>query len=531
MQGGFFKRDVDRIGQDPLLNGPPSDHLADVPDLGFLIASLAELQGMVRDADGELRAAELPASWDTGLAPALEALWADLPRLRTWTPLDGWRGGDEIPGNPFPSAYLLGFLLLARAPADAWLSAADVEAWLYDHHPYWAGESLRPSRRRPWLEAFLLGFAFHLRVVQAARDGDGWRVRLSPTGRWLLGLADAPPAQAAYSRTLLVQPNLEIVAYRQGLSAALIGRLSRVAAWKTLGPACTLQLGPEVVYRALERGETFESITRTLDQHGTRPTPPAVLDLLRTWADKRDRITVYPSATLLEFARAADLNEALARGVPAVRLSDTLAVVADEDGMEFRHFRLTGTRDYTLPPERCVTVEPDGVTLAVDPARADLFLETELPRFAVEQNGSPASPPVGAWSQTMPPRGALPQRGGSSVAGKRYYRLTPASLAAGRESGMTLPVLEAWFQQRAGQSLPAPVRLLLTGSQLPPPVLRRHLVLHVVNEEIADGLVQWPETAALIEARLGPTALVVAEENLTRLRDRLRAAGISLSEA
>jgi hypothetical protein len=503
--GGFFKRDADRLSQDPLLTGPPAEHLADVPDPGFLLAAWAEWQGLLREAEGELRAGELPAAWEEGLGPALEGLFADLPRLRTWNALDGYRG-EPPAGNPFPSAYLLAFLLLARLPADAWARPDDLEGWLLEHHPYWTNEALRPSRQRPWLEAFLLGVAYHLRVVQAARGGDGaWRVRLTATGRWLLGLADAPPAEPAHSRTLLVQPNLEILAYRQGLGAGLIARLSRFAAWKGLGPACTLQLGPETVYRGLESGQTFESICRTLEQHGTRPTPPAVLDALRTWSNKRDRITVYPSATLLEFPSARDLEEALARGVPAERVSDTLAVVAAEEDIDFRHFRLSGTRDYSLPPEKCVTVEADGVTLSVDLARSDLLLETELPRFAEP----------------------LPATRGE---GRRAYRLTPASLGAARAGGMQAAGLEAWFQQRVGQPLPAAARLLLAGAQAPPPRLRRHLVLHLASEELADGLLQWPPTAALIEARLGPTTLAVAEERLPALRERLREAGMQIDE-
>src|SRR5205807_6984532 len=130
------------------------------------------------------------------------------------------------------------------------------------------------------------------------------------------------------------------------------------------------------------------------------------------------------------------------------------AVVANEGAIDFRLFRLTGTRDYALPPEKCVTVEADGVTLAVDPAQSDLLLETELPRFAEPLD-----------------RAALN--------GRRRYRLTPASLAAARDSGLLLAGLEAWFQQRTGQALPASARLLLTATQLPAPKLRRHLVLHV----------------------------------------------------
>src|SRR5207237_4264227 len=124
---------------------------------------------------------------------------------------------------------------------------------------------------------------------------------------------------------------------------------------------------------------------------------------LRTWADKRERISVYPSATLFEFADPSDLNEALARGLPGVRLSERLLIVVDEKAVDFRHFRLLGTRDYALPPEKCVAVDGDGVTLSVDVSRSDLLLEIELQRFAEPLDSA-------------------------GVNGKHRYRLTPASL-------------------------------------------------------------------------------------------------------
>jgi hypothetical protein len=505
-QGDFFKRDLERLGQDSLLSGPPADRLVDVPDLGFFIAVLAEREGILVEAEGEVRAGALPAAWESGLGPALESLWSQLPRLRAWNPLDGWRGGEAPAGNPFPSAYLLAFMLLARLPQDAWVQPALIETWLNEQHPYWADESRRPSQRGPWVETFLLGVAYHLRLVQAVRDGSGaWSVRLSPAGRWLLGLAEAPALEIAYTQTLLVQPNLEIIAYRQGLSSSLIAKLTRFAAWKNLSTACTLQLEPDTVYRALESGETYESIRQALEQHSSKALPNALLDLLRTWSNKRDRITVYPSATLLEFATPEDLQEALARGVPGVRISDRMAVVANEEEMEFRHFRLSGTRDYSLPPDRCVTVESDGVTLAVDLARSDLLLETELPRFA-ELIDRP------------------------TTTGRRLYCLTPKSLEAARAGGMLVGTLEAWFQQRAGQPLSAAAHLLMAGDQMPPSRFQTHLVLHLPNEETADGLMQWPETRDLIAARLGPTALAVMEENAEELRSRLKAVGLALTE-
>ena len=137
-----------------------------------------------------------------------------------------------------------------------------------------------------------------------------------------------------------------------------------------------------------------------------------------------------------------------------------MAVVASEEGMEFRHFRLAGTRDYSLPPERCVTVEPDGVTLTVDLGRSDLLLETELPRFA-------------EWLDRP------------SANGRRQYRLTPASLEAARAAGMQSPTLEVWFHQRTGHPSPPAARLLMAGAETPPCQFRRHLVLHVA--ERGDG--------------------------------------------
>jgi hypothetical protein len=233
-----------------------------------------------------------------------------------------------------------------------------------------------------------------------------------------------------------------------------------------------------------------------------------VLDSLRTWANKRERITVYPSATLFEFLSAADLADAVARGLPATPVTDRLALVVSEAGIDFRHFRLMGSRDYALPPDRCVAVGADGVTLEVDLGRSDLLVETELLRFAepVERPARPAA----------------------DKAGTRTYRLTAQSLAAARAGGLSIRALDDWFVTRSGQPLAPAARLLLAGPLVQGLELRPCLVLTVPTAEVADGLLQLPETAALIDARLGPTALVVAETNAVVLRQRLAELGIKL---
>jgi hypothetical protein len=521
-QGGdFFKRDLDRLRTDPLLNGAPVEDLMELPDVGLLAVELGQIEGLIEVDSTELKAGVAPAAWEEGLASTLSSLWSALPFFQHWNPHDGWyttRAG----ANPYPSACLLALLLLGRVPEDRFVRLAEIERWVLEHHPFWGPQSLRRGQKPTWVRAFLLGYAYQLRMLQATKDSKGdWVVRLSPYGRWLAGLGAQPPV-SPFGQTLLVQPNLEILVYRQGLTPGLIARLSRFASWKTLGSACTLQLQADMVYRALESGLTFEAIVQTLEQSATRATPPAVVESLRTWAGKRDRISVYPAATLFEFGNADDLNEALARGLPGVRLSDRLLAVAGEEEIDFRHFRLTSTRDYGLPPEKCVEVQDDGVTLAIDLSRSDLLLETELQRFAEPQADAALTP--GRTPGADATRLAMRSEGKD---GRTVYRVTPQSLAAGQSNGLELRELEDWFQQRTGRSLSPAVKLLLTGDQAPPLQVRRQLILHVATPEIADGLEQWPATHQHIKERIGPTALVIDEEDMKALAEKLRELGMT----
>jgi Helicase conserved C-terminal domain len=513
-QGDFFKRDSDRLQADPLLSTPPIDSLIDLPDAGLFTVAFALASGVLQEIDGEIRSATFPPVWNDGLSATIAALWSVLAKVESWSPSHGWQI-PLTPGNPYPSAYLLSLLLLGRLPEGSWASPEALEEWVVERHPYWnSGQQVGAKNARAadkikrgpetGLARFLLGVAYPLRLLQAAKDGAGQRLlRLSELGQWVFGLAREPQVSPPFPQTLLVQPNLEILAYRQGLTPSLIVALTKFASWKGLGAACTLQLEPSSVYRALETGETLGSLVQTLEQHGMKAVPPSVLDSLRTWSNKRDRISIYPAAALFEFPGPAELADALARGLPAVRLTDRLAIVPNESAIDYRHFRLTGTRDYCLPPEKCVDVEADGVTMSVDLARSDLLLETEVQGLAEPVNAA-------------------------SLQGRRLYRLTPASLAAARHAGWELSTLETWFQHRTGLPLSPAGHLLFSAADLPPLEMRRQVILHAASSLAADGLQQWPATRALIQARLGPTALAVAEQHVEELRKRCQELGIKL---
>jgi hypothetical protein len=169
-------------------------------------------------------------------------------------------------------------------------------------------------------------------------------------------------------------------------------------------------------------------------------------------------------------------------------------------------------RDYRLPPERCVSVEADGVTLALDPARSDLLIDAELARFADEE----------------PPQDADRSNGARPPA--RRFKVTAESLARGLELGVTAPLLSDWFLRRTGGELPPAVGLMvrptLPGAK--PWKARRQLVLNAPNSALLDGVLQHPATRPLLGDRLGPVTAVVPEDCVDRLRAALKTLGIDI---
>jgi hypothetical protein len=188
--------------------------------------------------------------------------------------------------------------------------------------------------------------------------------------------------------------------------------------------------------------------------------------------------------------------------VVTLRLTDRIGMTADGGEPSLSQLRLIGNRDYESKPQRCLTVADDGVTLTVDTPQADLLLEAEIGQFAE----------------------ALPIESN----GVRRFRLTPTSLRRATESGRPLADVDLWFTERTGAPLSPAGRLLLLGAQLPAPQAARLLVVKLPTVEIADGVVQWPSTRALVTERLGPLAVVVEEENFEAFRAALAELGVNL---
>jgi hypothetical protein len=217
---------------------------------------------------------------------------------------------------------------------------------------------------------------------------------------------------------------------------------------------------------------------------------------------------------LIEFRSKADRERALAfwpaGETPAPeRVGERFLLVEDEKSVPFDRLRLVSSRDYRRPPEACVTVEPDGVTLALDPARSDLLVEAELSRFA-------------------DPAASLPDQG--AVAALRRFVVTAASLRRSATRGMAPPQVVEWFARRTGGAVPPAVRLLLAATAARVPSLRaaRLIVLTLPSAELLDGLLQHPATAPLLGDRLGPVSVAIADDRLAIFERALSELGVDM---
>ena len=531
-QGTYFKRDRERLEDDLVLAGPIADAIEPLPDMPLLWVAMARAVGLVLAETGTDR-----------LVAAAADFWGDnavhLPQMvaTRWLALRDWHEQLGMRQEAGPNDLSIPFL---RAPALLWLATREESAWvaLDDLAALW--DNLAPGWDRPLLSdsgplqtprgvevlaAILLGPAYQLGLVRTAEEITTGRrvVQLTPLGRYALALGSPPPPRATFDHFLLAQPNFEMIAYRQGLTPRLIGQFSRFARWSQVGAALELKLTPDSVYRGLEGGLTTQAMLDRLTRHSARPLPVGVAEAMRTWADRRDRVTYFASTTLVEFATGADLEAALkiwpapaAGRVAPSRISERLLLVEDESVIPFTRFRMVGSRDYRRPPETCVDVDGDGVTLSLDLGRSDLLVDAELARFADEI--------------------ASPRRGGPDSAGsispRRWFEVSPKSLARAAGNGMTITQMARWFEQRTGEAVPAAVRLLLHAAdpQVAPLATARPVVMTTPTPELLDGLLQHPATGAYLDDRLGPTTVVIPDDAVADLRAALATLGLTLGE-
>jgi Helicase conserved C-terminal domain len=548
-QNTLYKRDLERLASDSVLAAPIYDALAPLPDASTFWLALAQRVGLVLTDPAADRLIAAPADfWDENALHLPQMIATAWLGLETWLESGLTPPGDAIPALPYLRVAAL--LALSTLGESEWIAVEDLadhfsalspawdQSWLTSQPPRPVHFSRRDGRAAVGsaapecprgsglLTTLLCGAAHTLGLVKAAEErGSGRRVvQLAPLGRYVLALGPTPPPRPLFEQFLFVQPNFQVIAYRQGLTPQSAGALARFAWFSQIGAALELALTRESIVQGLSGGLTSESILQTLARHSQRPVPPNVIDAVTRWASRRERVVYYDSASLVEFASGADRDTALAfwphaGGAEPVIVGERFLLVEDEGTVPFDRLRLTSTRDYRRPPQICVTVEQDGVTLALDPTTADLLVDAELARFA-ELLHSPQSARVQVRSQANSHAPSSPTR---------RYVVTAESLARGLKSGVNPLQLAAWFTERTGGGIPPAVGLLLAaaGPRRVRLSARRTFVLNLGSAELLDGLMQHPATRRFVGERLGPVTAVVPDDHLPALKKALHELGFS----
>lgn len=511
-QDKLFKRDQERILRNPLITSPLLDCPESIEDSGNFIYRLALHQGWLPSRlDEQSPTGNLGEVWPEDLADLLLQCGRDLVLLEDWNEL-----GSDTPVGSFShqvaSGRVMLLLLLGTLPDDTGTTLDELVARLEERQPPWNGEGeliaqlrypdVRAELVRRWTRICLGGPLYQAGLVKLGiAEGSTTVYALTELGKRFLGRTVEVPPFPSYPQTLLAQPNHELIVYRQGLSVPLLGELIQFAEPKSLGAALTFEVNADSIYHGLETGISSERIVETLVTHGGRELPSALADSIRTWSQKRDQLTLYANGSLFEFASKRDLEDALQRGMRGDRVSDTLLLVSGDAEPDLKHLRITASRDYRFPTQRCVTTGPDGVTLHVDTSKSDLMLDAELRRLAEPF--------------TL-----------SSSATEQVYLITASSLMSALEQGLGIDYIDQWFRNRTGDPPPPSVMLLFKAADSSRFVAKHQLVLHTDSPMIADGLLQHPSTADLFSERLGPTTLAVERESVVKLREALISMGI-----
>ena len=532
-QGTIYKRDRERFEEDPALAGPIADALEPLPDMAMLWLSLAGDVGLIKpDGESDRIIAAAAEFWTENAIHLPQMIAARWLSLWSWHETHGFQ--EEPRAGIAPPLLATPFL---RTVALSWLASLDLDDWIALEDLSGALDLLRPGWDKlaltetgpiaslaedqtlsgiDVLKGVLLGASYQFGLVRAAEELEGGRtlIQITEMGRYVLRLGPPPAPREGFEKFLYVQPNFEVIAYRQGLTPREIGRLARFARFARVGGALELKLTPESVYQGLEGGLTADEVMEYLSRHGSKALAISVVDAIRTWSERRERVTYHANATLIEFATPEALEQALLaweESAPGekkpTRINERMLLAADERLIPFSRFRQISARDYRREPEVCVTVEEDGVTLFLDPERSDLFIDAELAKFTEE----------------LP----LEKADAMRAVPRRRFQVTVDSIARGLNEGVTPRSLEQWFARRAGSYAPAAVSLLVAAASRPKTVFlaERAVILKATTGELLDGLVQHPETASLLGTRLGPTAMIVPADSIAALKKTLESLG------
>lgn len=351
----------------------------------------------------------------------------------------------------------------------------------------------------PVIHRALAGPLYHLGLVEVgfgsgAAEGLPDRFRLTALGKsafhdvlrpGALPELKTPSSTATVEGPAwIIQPNMDVIAYLDRMTPATIGFLGKVAERKPSdGGVAIYRLTRETVYAGFEGGLSLPVVIDELERGAGQPLPATVRRSLEDWSAKRERISLYTQAEVLEYAEP-HLRDAALKQQPklGLALGDRFILVAQSPPRG----ALTGATviDYLKPPVRCLEVAEDG-RIALNPGAADFLIRGELTRWATPSKSDPNE-----WRLC-----------GESVTRAAQGGWTADQILAGLEarsqkslSPLVVVAVRAWARKRQTRAVTA---------------LEESLVLQFAEESAAAAVAGSELFRPLLGPRLGPRTFLV----------------------
>jgi hypothetical protein len=175
----------------------------------------------------------------------------------------------------------------------------------------------------PWLIAAFTTWLYFLGLVELVMDQSRLiGFRLTEIGRAtfhpeLDSVEQAEPAPETSSQPAwVVQPNFDIIAYLDRVSAPQLAFLERHAQrTESQRHTAHYRITRESVYGGLESGSSLENLIKNLQAGAQTPLPQNVIVELHEWAGQRERMILHRHARLIEFSSGQALQAQLAQGL------------------------------------------------------------------------------------------------------------------------------------------------------------------------------------------------------------------------
>jgi hypothetical protein len=363
------------------------------------------------------------------------------------------------------------------------------------------------SQERPWMIAALKTWVYFLGIVELDLDGDSLiGFRLTQLGQDVLHphLTAKPEDSTANLGSEIaipawvVQPNFDVIAYLEHISATQLAFLERFAEREKANQhTATFRLTRNSVYRGLESGASLDRLLQGLEQGANAEVPQNVLTEIHEWAFLREQITLRHRAKLLEFPDAQSLATACQDGLQGRVIGDRFLLLGGNlSKSKITNFQRT---NYALALPACLNITEQG-QIQIRPNSHDLWISAQLDQWAERD--------VDSW------------------------QLTAASVADAVQSGKKLTDFLNLLSARLTKPLPKFTHLALWAwaGETRNAELGQEIILRCQNDEVFQALVSSQQLRPFLKGVIAHNTLLVNKDDIVQVAALLQWAGIVISE-